>query len=67
MPMWNGLSEEWWKLSDKIMWPYIRHNVPVSLVSSHGPNAKTTTDFMACVSCTAVTVAVPATTVATSM
>ena len=68
MPMWNGLSEEWCKLSDKIMWPNIRHNVPVSLLSPLvGLIKKKTKDFMACVPCRAVTAAVPATTLATSM
>ena len=67
MPLWNGLSEEWCKLSDKIMYPYIRHKVPVSLQSPLTGLMQNTYNFMTCVPCTAVTAAVPATTVATSM
>ena len=32
-PMLKGVSEGWWKLSDKIMYPYKGHKDPLSLQS----------------------------------
>ena len=46
MPLWNGLSEEWCKLSDKILWPHIRHYVPVSLQFPLMGLMQTPKDFM---------------------
>jgi len=54
-------------LSDKIMYPYIRHNVPVHLQSPLMGLTQNNYRFYACVPCRAVTAAVPATTVAAAM